>query len=316
MCSFAARSGSSISARSCANPSSPFTRSATASGKWLTPASTGSRSAMPQPRARLRLNVAPTHSLHSPTVFTAVSRVTDRHSAVSGLVTLTNQASGATASTSRAMSSSTGNAPQRAQHAAGADAVADRLADAVATRDLDVVLHAVEAADREARDHEVGARERPLAVELGGRREADAAAARDLAAELLHQLQALGVEVVQHDARRSRATACWRSRRGGGAPSGSCRRRRCTIRRAHARSACAIAGPLAGCLRSRAAAVRRSATSTSISTAPPRGNAATPIAERECRPAAPNTSASSRLAPSTTAGCCANPARTRRTRAR
>ena len=54
------------------------------------------------------MNVAPTHSLQSPTVFTAVSRVTDRHNAVSGLVTLTNHASGATASTSRAMSSSTG----------------------------------------------------------------------------------------------------------------------------------------------------------------------------------------------------------------
>ena len=61
-------------------------------------------------------------------------------------------------------------------------------------------------------DHEVGARERPLAVELGGRREGDAAAARDLSAELLHQLQAFGVEVVQHDARGRRATACWRSR--------------------------------------------------------------------------------------------------------
>jgi len=44
---------------------------------------------MPQSSARLRLNVAPTHSLHNPTVFTPVSRVTDRHSAVSGLVTVT-----------------------------------------------------------------------------------------------------------------------------------------------------------------------------------------------------------------------------------
>ena len=51
----------------------------------------------------------------------------------------------------------------------GTDAVADGLADPVALRDLDVVLHAVEAADREAGDHEVGARERALAVGLGGR---------------------------------------------------------------------------------------------------------------------------------------------------
>ncbi len=54
----------------------------------------------------------------------------------------------------------------------------------------------------------------------------------------------------------------------------------------------------------------RSATSTSISTAPPRGSAATPIAERVCRPASPNTSTSNRLAPSTTAGCCSKPCTT------
>src|SRR5262249_19090993 len=47
----------------------------------------------------------------------------------------------------------------------------------------------------------------------------------------------------------------------------------------------------------------RRATATSISTAPPRGSAATPMAERVWRPADPNTSDSNRLAPSTTAGC-------------
>ena len=46
-----------------------------------------------------------------------------------------------------------------------------------------------------------------------------------------------------------------------------------------------------------------SATVTSISTAPFRGSAATPMAERVWRPASPNTSASTRLAPSTTVGC-------------
>ena len=115
---------------------------------------------MPQSSARLRLNVAPTHSLHRPTVLTAVSRVTHRHSAVSGLVTLTNHASGATVSMSRGDVEHHRHAAQRAQQATRADAVADRLADPVAARDLDVVLHAVEAADREARDHEVGTRER------------------------------------------------------------------------------------------------------------------------------------------------------------
>ena len=63
---------------------------------------------MPQSSSRLSVHVQPTHSLQSPTVFTLVSRVTERHSAVSGFVTLTSHASGATASTSRAMSSSTG----------------------------------------------------------------------------------------------------------------------------------------------------------------------------------------------------------------
>ena len=106
---------------------------------------------MPQSNSRLRIHVAPTHSLQSPTVFTPVSRVTDRHSAVSGLVTFTSHASGATASTSRAMSSNTGTLRSARSDAAGPDAVADRLADAVPLRDLDVVLHRVEAADREAR---------------------------------------------------------------------------------------------------------------------------------------------------------------------
>ena len=81
--------------------------------------------------------------------------------------------------------------------------------------------------------------------------------------------------------------------RAAAAPSGSCRRRR---------SRCADS-----CAEPRSRAAVASATSTSISTAPPRGSAATPIAERLWRPASPNTSASSRLAPSTTAGCCAKP---------
>ena len=45
------------------------------------------------------------------------------------------------------------------------------------------------------------------------------------------------------------------------------------------------------------------ATVTSISTAPLRGSAATPMAERVWRPASPKTSARTLLAPSTTAGC-------------
>src|SRR5450755_2310059 len=46
-----------------------------------------------------------------------------------------------------------------------------------------------------------------------------------------------------------------------------------------------------------------SATGTSISTAPSRGNAATPTADRVWRPASPKTSANPLLAPSMTAGC-------------
>ena len=45
------------------------------------------------------------------------------------------------------------------------------------------------------------------------------------------------------------------------------------------------------------------ATVTSISTAPFRGRAETPMAERVWRPGPPKTSASTLLAPSTTAGC-------------
>jgi hypothetical protein len=52
-----------------------------------------------------------------------------------------------------------------------------------------------------------------------------------------------------------------------------------------------------GCLQSLRATV------TSISTAPLRGNAATPTAERVWRPASPKTSARTLLAPSMTAGC-------------
>ena len=48
---------------------------------------------------------------------------------------------------------------------------------------------------------------------------------------------------------------------------------------------------------------RAARTVTSISTAPPRGNAATPMADRVWRPASPKTRCSTRLAPSTTAGC-------------
>ena len=50
---------------------------------------------------------------------TLVSRVTDRHSAVSGLVTFRKHASGAIASTSRAMSSSTGTLRSAADHPPG-----------------------------------------------------------------------------------------------------------------------------------------------------------------------------------------------------
>ena len=88
----------------------------------------------------------------------------------------------------------------------------------------------------------------------------DAAPARDLAAELLHELQALGVEIVQHDVARRRATACWRSRTAAAAPSGSCRRRRPRC-----------FGPMSSSLRVARRRQARSATSTSISTAPPRG---------------------------------------------
>ena len=91
------------------------------------------------------------------------------------------------------------HAAQRPHDPAGAHAVADGLTDAVTPRDLDVVLHAVEAAHREARDHEIGAGQGALAVGFGDGGETDIAAARDLTTELRHELQSLGVEIVEHD---------------------------------------------------------------------------------------------------------------------
>ncbi len=117
------------------------------------------------------------------------------------------------------------DAAQGAQDAAGTDAVADRLPDAVALRDLDVVLHRVESTDGERGDHEIGAGERAAAVTLRLHPEIDAATPGDLRAEVLHQHHAPGVEIVQDDVARRSTTVCWRSRRAAVAPSGSSHRR-------------------------------------------------------------------------------------------
>ena len=94
-----------------------------------------------------------------------------------------------------------GNAAQRAHHASGSDGVTDRLAHPVALGDLEVVRHALEATDRQARDDVIGAFEGPLAIGLGGHRQPDVASAREGVAQLDHSRQLGCVDVVEHDSR-------------------------------------------------------------------------------------------------------------------
>ena len=93
-------------------------------------------------------------------------RVTARHSAVSGLDTLMKKRVGAHGLDVARDVEHDGDAAQRAHHAAGPDGVADGLAHPVTLGDLEVVRHALETADREARDHVVGAFERAPAIGL------------------------------------------------------------------------------------------------------------------------------------------------------
>ena len=109
---------------------------------------------------RLSQNWRPTSSLQSPTVLTAVSLVTARQSAVSGLLTLTSSASGAYRATAARDVEHTGILRKDRNIPSGSDRVADRLADPVPSRQLDVVDHAFESTDGERDDHELGAIQR------------------------------------------------------------------------------------------------------------------------------------------------------------
>ncbi len=83
-------------------------RSEVTRGKWLTPATTGSTVVKLASNRRLSTNLRPTISAHSPIVSIEVSRVTARHSAVRGLLTLTRSASGQHRSMALATSRITG----------------------------------------------------------------------------------------------------------------------------------------------------------------------------------------------------------------
>ena len=89
------RPGSSRTARNRAKPSSPPMRNEVTRGRWLTPATVGSISRMSASKTRLSQNWSPTSSLQSPIVRTVVCEETARHSAVSGLLTLSRVACGA-----------------------------------------------------------------------------------------------------------------------------------------------------------------------------------------------------------------------------
>ena len=117
------------------------------------------------------MNCAPVISWHSPTVLIDVSRVTARHSVVIGLVMLSIHASGQISSMSRAMPTSTGMLRSARMIPPGPDRVADRLLDAVALGDLEVVAHARRSAPVEMHDHDVvGALERLRADRSWSRR--------------------------------------------------------------------------------------------------------------------------------------------------
>ena len=111
--------------------------------------------------SRLSANLSPTTSLHSPTALTPTSRATARHSAESGFVTLRSSASGVRAPSSGRSPADTGTLRSAPADAARADAVTDRLADAVAGGDLEVVAHAREPAHRERGDRRTRRRRDP-----------------------------------------------------------------------------------------------------------------------------------------------------------
>ena len=95
-----------------------------------------------------------------------------------------------------------GRGAQRADDAADAERVADRLADAVAGRDLVVAHRRGVAADLDAVDHVVGAVERLAAVERGGDLRLRAERLGDSVREQLCGLEPLRVDVVQRDLAR------------------------------------------------------------------------------------------------------------------
>ncbi len=90
---------------------------------------------------------------------------------------------------------------QRADDAADAERVADRLAQAVAERHLVVADGRVEAADLHRVDHVVGAVERRAPVERGGHVRAHAEPVADQAGDPRGRLEPLRIDVVERDLR-------------------------------------------------------------------------------------------------------------------
>ena len=167
-------------------------------GRWFTPTTSKSKLRKSTSRICESVNCAPVISWQRPTVFTDVSRVTARHSVVIGFVMLSIHASGQISSMSRAIATSTGMLRSARMTPPGPDGVADRLLDAVALGDLEIVAHALERAGGDAHHHVVGALER--LAPIGGGRHGDAGAlqAVDVPDEVGHRGQRLGVDVLEH----------------------------------------------------------------------------------------------------------------------
>ena len=89
--------------------------------------------------------------------------------------------------------------PQRAEHPADAERVADRLAQAVTLGDLEVTHGRVVTADLDLVDHEVGALERRAPLEVGLEREVRPGDAVDVVGDPRRGLQPAGIDVVQGD---------------------------------------------------------------------------------------------------------------------
>ncbi len=92
-----------------------------------------------------------------------------------------------------------GDVAEGAGHAARADRVTDRLDDAVAGGDLDIVAHRLQAAGRDRHDDEVGIAQGGLLVGFDLNREIGPSLGDDAFAQVTHDRRCIRVDVVEDD---------------------------------------------------------------------------------------------------------------------